>query len=115
MFRLARDRDELLPKVEENAWVDDSMGVIRKKHAVRGTDGGTKYHCDVCSVDVTSTVGGLLISAPATCLDSTNLNVIIRSGYLARIVPVMNTIFAFHVSPLENRPRTMIRVHILSQ
>lgn len=42
--------------MEENARVDDSMGVIRKKHAARGTDGGTKYHCDVCSVDVTSTV-----------------------------------------------------------
>ncbi|RAO70160.1 uncharacterized protein BHQ10_006172 [Talaromyces amestolkiae] len=32
------------------------MGVIRKKTATRGTDGGTKYHCDVCSVDITSTV-----------------------------------------------------------
>lgn len=32
------------------------MGVIRKKTAARGTDGGTKYHCDICSVDVTSTV-----------------------------------------------------------
>ncbi|KAK2791403.1 Transcriptional adapter ada2 [Onygenales sp. PD_10] len=32
------------------------MGVIRKKTATRGTEGGTKYHCDVCSVDVTSTV-----------------------------------------------------------
>ncbi|PGH27048.1 hypothetical protein AJ80_01233 [Polytolypa hystricis UAMH7299] len=32
------------------------MGVIRKKTAARGTEGGTKYHCDVCSVDVTSTV-----------------------------------------------------------
>ncbi|KAL2815351.1 ClpP/crotonase-like domain-containing protein [Aspergillus granulosus] len=32
------------------------MGVIRKKTATRGTEAGTKYHCDVCSVDVTSTV-----------------------------------------------------------
>ncbi|KAL1981157.1 hypothetical protein VTN96DRAFT_3004 [Rasamsonia emersonii] len=32
------------------------MGVIRKKTATRGTEGGTKYHCDVCSVDITSTV-----------------------------------------------------------
>lgn len=32
------------------------MGVIRKKAAARGTEGGTKYHCDVCSVDITSTV-----------------------------------------------------------
>jgi hypothetical protein len=33
-----------------------SMGVIRKKTASRGTEAGTKFHCDVCSVDVTSTV-----------------------------------------------------------
>ncbi|KAI2787581.1 Transcriptional adapter 2 [Penicillium oxalicum] len=32
------------------------MGVIRKKTASRGTEAGTKFHCDVCSVDVTSTV-----------------------------------------------------------
>jgi transcriptional adapter 2-alpha len=32
------------------------MGVIRKKTAARGTEGGTKYHCDVCSSDITSTV-----------------------------------------------------------
>lgn len=33
------------------------MGVIRKKTASRGTEAGTKFHCDVCSIDVTSTVG----------------------------------------------------------
>ncbi|KAK5070003.1 Transcriptional adapter ada2 [Lithohypha guttulata] len=32
------------------------MGVIRKATASRGSDGGTKYHCDVCSIDITSTV-----------------------------------------------------------
>ncbi|KAJ5232908.1 Transcriptional adapter 2 [Penicillium chermesinum] len=32
------------------------MGVIRKKTATRGTEAGTKFHCDVCSADVTSTV-----------------------------------------------------------
>ncbi|KAJ5915901.1 Transcriptional adapter 2 [Penicillium verhagenii] len=32
------------------------MGVIRKKTASRGTEAGTKFHCDVCSADVTSTV-----------------------------------------------------------
>lgn len=32
------------------------MGVIRKKTASRGTEAGTKFHCDVCSIDVTSTV-----------------------------------------------------------
>ena len=33
------------------------MGVIRKKTASRGTEGGLKYICDVCSGDITSTVG----------------------------------------------------------
>lgn len=33
------------------------MGVIRKKTASRGIEAGTKFHCDVCSIDVTSTVG----------------------------------------------------------
>ncbi|KAF4839757.1 Transcriptional adapter 2 [Colletotrichum siamense] len=32
------------------------MGVIRKKTVTRGGEGGVKYHCDICSVDITSTV-----------------------------------------------------------
>lgn len=32
------------------------MGVIKKKTAVRSTEGGVKYVCDVCSVDITATV-----------------------------------------------------------
>lgn len=32
------------------------MGVIRKKTANRGGEGGVKYVCDVCSSDITSTV-----------------------------------------------------------
>jgi len=32
------------------------MGVIRKKIAGRSGEGGVKYICDVCSVDITSTV-----------------------------------------------------------
>jgi transcriptional adapter 2-alpha len=40
---------------DENA--RQSMGVIRKKTASRGIEAGTKFHCDVCSIDVTSTVG----------------------------------------------------------
>ncbi|ROV93207.1 hypothetical protein VMCG_08755 [Cytospora schulzeri] len=32
------------------------MAVIRKKTATRGSEGGVKYICDVCSVDITSTV-----------------------------------------------------------
>lgn len=41
---------------EEDERIERSMGVIRKNAASRGSDGGTKYHCDVCSVDITSTV-----------------------------------------------------------
>ena len=32
------------------------MGLIKKKTAVRGSEGGLKYICDVCSADITSTV-----------------------------------------------------------
>jgi len=32
------------------------MGVIRKKTAARGAEGGVKYVCDFCSADITSTV-----------------------------------------------------------
>ena len=32
------------------------MGVIRKKTVTRGTESGLKYICDVCSIDITSTV-----------------------------------------------------------
>jgi transcriptional adapter 2-alpha len=41
---------------EEDDRNSQSMGVIRKKTASRGTEAGTKYHCDICSADVTSTV-----------------------------------------------------------
>lgn len=33
------------------------MGVIRKKTISRGTEGGLKYICDICSADITATVG----------------------------------------------------------
>lgn len=41
---------------EEDERIARSMGVIRKNAASRGGDGGTKYHCDVCTIDITSTV-----------------------------------------------------------
>jgi transcriptional adapter 2-alpha len=43
------------PKNDADVEVDD-MGVIRKKTATRGGEGGVKYVCDVCSADITSTV-----------------------------------------------------------
>lgn len=35
------------------------MGLIKKKTASRGTEGGVKYVCDVCSSDITSTVSSV--------------------------------------------------------
>jgi len=44
------------------------MGVIRKKTAARGGEGGVKYVCDVCSADITSTVRFLfLLPASKPC------------------------------------------------
>lgn len=34
-------------EAEEYARIERSMGVIRKNAASRGSEGGTKYHCDV--------------------------------------------------------------------
>lgn len=34
-------------EAEEDARIKRSMGVIRKNAASRGSEGGTKYHCDV--------------------------------------------------------------------
>lgn len=36
---------------------NDIMGVIRKKTISKGYEGGLKYICDVCSKDITATVG----------------------------------------------------------
>ncbi|KAL2416847.1 Transcriptional adapter 2 [Exophiala dermatitidis] len=43
-------------EIAEHDHSEKTMGVIRKNAASRGGDGGTKYHCDVCSIDITSTV-----------------------------------------------------------
>jgi hypothetical protein len=39
------------------------MGVIRKKTATRGGEGGVKYVCEICSADITNTVSLPAISA----------------------------------------------------
>jgi transcriptional adapter 2-alpha len=46
------------------------MGVIKKKTAIRGSEGGVKYVCDVCSADITATVSCLpQYSSPGTRQD----------------------------------------------
>ena len=52
----AVEPEDIESDAEEDARISESMGVIRKNAASRGNDGGTKYHCDVCSIDITSTV-----------------------------------------------------------
>jgi hypothetical protein len=45
------------------------MGVIKKKTGTRGTEGGIKYVCDVCSSDITSTVSAIAAPLPAPIVD----------------------------------------------
>jgi transcriptional adapter 2-alpha len=45
------------------------MGVIKKKTGTRGTEGGIKYVCDVCSSDITSTVGSTAAPPPDYIVD----------------------------------------------
>lgn len=40
------------------------MGLIKKKTSSRGTEGGVKYVCDVCSSDVTATVSLASLAFP---------------------------------------------------
>lgn len=40
----------------KNHILEFPMGVIRKKTISRGTEGGLKYICDICSADITATV-----------------------------------------------------------
>ena len=42
------------------------MGVIKKKTVTRGTEGGVKYICDVCSADITNTVSAS-VASPRLC------------------------------------------------
>ena len=46
-------------------WLLPGMGVIKKKNSARATEGGVKFICDVCSIDITSTVRNTKLSAEA--------------------------------------------------
>lgn len=85
------------------------MGVIRKKTASRGTEAGTKYHCDICSVDVTSTVG--LSFSFHILFNGCELNGP-RSASPAHTPPAPNTISVSPVSQPGKNPRTTIQAHI---
>lgn len=49
------------------------MGVIKKKTVTRGTEGGVKYVCDVCSADITSTVSPPVQALPFKCTISARI------------------------------------------
>jgi transcriptional adapter 2-alpha len=44
--------------------------MIKKKTATRGTEGGVKYVCDLCSADITSTVSTASFHALMLSLDT---------------------------------------------
>jgi hypothetical protein len=113
------------------------MGVIRKKIAARGGEGGVKYVCDVCSADITSTVrihspcdyyasllqGPRCSSARMTHVEgwwsntprSRNLEANMlpgRSEFDAPIVPATNTTFASNASPTALRATHISPQHI---
>ena len=82
------------------------MGVIRKKTATRGGEGGVKYVCDVCSADITSTVSPhpslVLLLTEFLTLHPHN-----RSGLDVLTVPVTTTIFVWNASRMAT-PHTII-------
>jgi hypothetical protein len=90
------------------------MGVIRKKTATRGGEGGVKYVCDVCSADITSTVSA---SPPFdTSKHVQKLTIHTRSESDARIALATNMISVYNVSPLANSPTiiSLLPIHTVS-
>lgn len=95
------------------------MGVIRKKTASRGTEAGTKFHCDVCSIDVTSTVSlNLVVLCSLEDLLSsseTNATPSHRFASRVRIRPAPNMTSVSPASQPERTPKTMTLPHIHSK
>jgi hypothetical protein len=96
------------PKEDVDVEVDD-MGVIRKKTATRGGEGGVKYVCDVCSADITSTVSLWRKISPLLLYSSCGKSnhTIPRSAFDAPHQFATNTIFVYSVFPMQRRPATM--------
>lgn len=102
------------------------MGVIKKKTITRGTEGGVKYICDVCSADITNTVSAsvaLLVFAPAGCASSKSSypvsstdEKVHRSVYDARIALATIMTSVFPALQRELPREIMIRgpIHTLS-
>ena len=78
------------------------MGVIRKKTITRGTEGGLKYICDICSADITATVCAVesdQTNATKLSLLEAKLIAFPRFGYVAMSAP--NTICVYHASEMQ--------------
>lgn len=78
------------------------MGLIKKKTAVRATEGGIKYICDICSADITATVGFLVPTLFQQRLTSC------RYEYDAPKTYAETTTFAYLVSQKARHPANMI-------
>ena len=85
------------------------MGVFRKKTVTRGTEGGLKYICDVCSGDITSTVGTQIRYMEFIL----TINNHPRFAFDALILPVMIMTSVYHALPKAKRPVIMTQDRIL--
>src|ERR1700722_11701413 len=87
------------------------MGVIRKKTATRGGEGGVKYVCDVCSADITSTVCQYFYPH---CDFAKEWETSCRSAY--DVMSATTTISAYNASQMGARltTTTQPRIHSMS-
>lgn len=88
------------------------MGVIKKKTGTRGTEGGIKYVCDVCSSDITSTV----CSASSPRIPQHHgTDIIHRFAYDVPRTLAMSTTSVYHASPMAKPRVTTSPPHIPSK
>ncbi len=87
------------------------MGVIRKKTISRGTEGGLKYICDVCSADITATVwSSLALRGSWHWVFYSTANPFDRSVYDVMFAPTM--IYAYRASRMQQNRVTMTLQHM---
>ena len=80
------------------------MVMIKKKTAVRGTEGGVKYFCDSCSADITSTVRLLALNLSLSVLTAEAR--FVSAVQMPQYVPI--TTIALLASPRERQRASMI-------
>lgn len=58
------------------------MGLIKKKTAVRTTEGGIKYICDICSSDITATVSFPMLQVPVAAFPGPMVRALVAHAWL---------------------------------